>query len=166
MTGFGTIGPYSSATAVRFERWYAASAQELWLALTEPQWMRRWLGAEVSIEGRVGGVVRLRWDSGEEMDGVITVFEPERVLEYTWRERALRVDSLVRFELRPERSGMLLVLEHTGVPGDRAAGFGAGWHGHLDALAAALAGQQIDPQERYRELRREYLNRYGKTGSR
>jgi uncharacterized protein YndB with AHSA1/START domain len=166
MTAFGTISPDGFAAAVRFERWYAASAQELWSALTDPRRMRRWLGADVSIEARAGGVVRLRWDSGEEMDGVITVFEPERVLEYTWREAALGVDSLVRFELSAERSGMVLVLEHTRVPGDRAAGFGAGWHGHLDALAAALAGQQVDPQERYRELRPQYVSRFGPARSR
>jgi uncharacterized protein YndB with AHSA1/START domain len=166
MTGFGTISPDGSAAAVRFERRYAASAPELWSALTDPQRMRRWLGAEVSIEGRVGGAVRLRWDSGDEMDGVVTVFEPERVLEYTWRETALGVESVVRFELRVIRPGTLLALEHTRIPGDRAAGFGAGWHGHLDALAAALAGQEVDPQERYRELRPEYVSRFGQARSR
>jgi len=166
VTDFGSISPDGSAAAVRFERWYAASARELLSALTDPLRMRRWLGAEVSVEGRVGGVVRLRWDSGDEIDGVITVFEPEQVLEYTWREAALGVDSLVRFELLAERSGILLILQHTGVPGDRVAGFGAGWHGHLDALAAALVGLEVDPQERYRELRPEYVSRYGPAGSR
>jgi len=56
--------------------------------------------------------VRLRWEGGEEMDGVITVLEPGWVLGYTWREAALRVESVVRFELRPEGLGTLLVLEH------------------------------------------------------
>ena len=36
---------------------------------------------------------------------MITVFEPGRLLEYTWSEDALGVDLVVRFELRPERSG-------------------------------------------------------------
>ena len=166
MTDFGTMTPDGPVATVRFERWYAASARELWSALTDPQRMGRWLGAEVSIEGRVGGVVRLRWDSGDEMDGVITVFDPERALEYTWRESALGVESLVRFELLAQRSGILLVLEHTRVPGDQAPGFGAGWHGHLDALAAVLAGQEADPQERYRELAPAYASRFGRTGSR
>jgi hypothetical protein len=70
MTGFGAISLDGSVAAVRFERWYAASAAELWAALTDPERMRRWLGAEVSLEGRVGGAVRLRWQGGEEMDGV------------------------------------------------------------------------------------------------
>lgn len=166
MTDFGTISPEGPVAAVRFERSYAVSAQELWLALTDPERMRRWLGAAVSIEGRrVGGVVRLRWDSGEEMDGVITVFEPERLLEYTWREAGLGIESLVRFELRPACSGTLLVLEHSRVPADQAPGFGAGWHGHLDALGAALAGQVVDPHQRYRELQPEYVSRFGNVGS-
>jgi hypothetical protein len=52
-------------------------------------------------------------------------------------------------------------LHHTRVPGDQAAGFGAGWHGHLDALATVLAGQDLDPRERYRELQPEYSRRFG-----
>src|SRR5215472_3687071 len=136
MTDFGTISIDGPEVSVRFERWYDASLTELWGALTEPDRMARWLGAEVSIEARAGGAVRLRWEGGE-MDGVITVLEPGRVLEYTWREAALGVASVVRFELRPEGPGTLLVLEHTGVPAEQVAGFGAGWHGHLDALAAA-----------------------------
>jgi hypothetical protein len=74
--------------------------------------------------------------------------------------------SVVRFELRAEGPGTLLVLEHTGVPADQAAGFGAGWHGHLDALAATLAGQVADPHERYRTLAPQYARRLGNAGSR
>jgi uncharacterized protein YndB with AHSA1/START domain len=166
MTGFGTINVCEKTAVVRFERWYAAAPAELWSALTDPGRMRRWLGAEASVQARVGGQVRLRWDDDARMDGVITVFEAGRVLEYTWREAALGVDSIVRFELRPANSGTLLVLEHTRVPGDQAAGFGAGWHGHLDALAAALAGQAVDPRQRYRELAPEYDRRLAGDESR
>jgi uncharacterized protein YndB with AHSA1/START domain len=165
MTGFGTISVDGPAAAVRFERWYAAPAAELWDALTDPERMARWLGAEVSIEARPGGAVAVRWPDGGQMDGVITVFEPGQVLACTWREAALGVDSAVRFELRPQGPGTVLVLEHTGVPGGQAAGFGAGWHGHLDALAAALAGQDTDPHARYRELAPEYARRAGTRSS-
>jgi uncharacterized protein YndB with AHSA1/START domain len=55
MTDFGIISLDGSMATVRFERRYAASAQELWSALTDADRMRRWLGAAVSIEGRVGG---------------------------------------------------------------------------------------------------------------
>jgi uncharacterized protein YndB with AHSA1/START domain len=159
VTDFGTVCVDGSGAAVRFERWYAATAGELWDALTAPERMARWLGAEVHIEARAGGAVALRWAGGEQMDGVITVFEPGRVLAYTWREAALGVESVVRFELRPAGSGTVLLLEHTGVPAGRAAGFGAGWHGHLDALAATLAGQEADPHARYHELAPEYARR-------
>jgi uncharacterized protein YndB with AHSA1/START domain len=166
MTGFGTVSVDGSAAAVRFERWYAAPAAELWSVLSDPERMARWLGAEVYIEAWMGGAVALRWPGGEQMDGVITVFEPDRVLEYTWRESTLGVESVVRFELRPQGSGTVLVLEHTGVPAGQAAGFGAGWHGHLDALAATLAGQDMDPHARYRQLAPEYARRAGTGRSR
>ena len=63
---------------------------------------------------------------------------------------------MVRFELRPAGSGTLLALEHTGIPAEQAAGFGAGWHGHLDALAGTLAGQDIDLHARDHELAPQY----------
>lgn len=165
MTDFGTISLDGSMATVRFERRYAASAQELWSALTDADRMRRWLGAAVSIDGRVGGAVQVVWDSGDEMRGVITAFEPGGLLEYTWCEQALGVESVVRFELRAEPSGTVLVLEHSRVPADQRAGFGAGWHGHLDALAATVAGRSLDPHEREGELRLEYASRSGTDGS-
>jgi uncharacterized protein YndB with AHSA1/START domain len=165
MTDFGAISSDGPHAAVRFERWYAALPMDLWDALTSPARMRRWLGAEVSIEARSGGAVRLRWQGTDEMHGVITAFEPGRLLEYTWNEAALGVKSLVRFELRPEGAGTVLILAHTRVPADQAAGFGAGWHGHLDALALALAGRPADPHERYRELLPQYADRAGTAGT-
>jgi len=161
MTDYGAIRLDGSTAAVRFERQYTASAREMWPALTDPDRMRRWLGADVSIDGRVGGAVLLRWDSGDEMHGEITAFEPERLLEYTWREDALGIESVVRFELRPEPSGTMLILEHSRITADQAPGLAAGWHGHLGALAAVLEGNgQVDPHERYQELRPEYVSRF------
>ena len=166
MSDFGEISLAGPTASVRFDRWYPFPPAELWAALTDADRMRRWLGAEVRIEGVPGGEVRLQWEGGDEMHGVITVFEPERLLEYTWSEDALGVESVVRFELRPEQSGTALVLQHTRVPADQAAGFGAGWHGHLDALAAILAGRTADPHERFSELRPVYASRSAKSGSR
>src|SRR5262249_38894088 len=94
MTDFGTISRGGPHAAVLFERWYACSPMELWDALTDPDRMRRWLRAEVSIQTRAGGAVRLRWEGADEMHGVITAFEPGRLLEYTWIEAALGVESL------------------------------------------------------------------------
>jgi len=165
VTDFGTVSSDGQMAVVRFERWYAASAEQLWSALTDPDRMRRWLGAEASIAASVGGAIRLRWEGGEEMEGVITAFEPERLLAFTWREPALGVESAVRFDLRAEGDGTLLILEHVGVPADQAAGFGAGWHGHLDALFATLAGRAADPQQRYREMAPEYARRAGTSES-
>jgi len=161
MTDFGTMRVDGGGATVRFERWYPASPDQTWAALTDSERMGRWLGAEVTIDARTGGAVLLRWGSGDEMHGVITACEAGRLLQYTWHEAALGVESVVRFELLPERSGTLLVLEHSRVPPDQAAGFGAGWHGHLDALAAELAGRAIDPHERFRELGPEYASRMG-----
>jgi uncharacterized protein YndB with AHSA1/START domain len=123
--------------------------------------MRRWLGAEAVVEAHVGGTLRLHWDTGDQMRGLITIFEPERLIEYTWDEGTPGEESVVRFELRPDRSGTLLILQHSRVPAGQAPALGAGWHAHLDALAATLAGESLDPHERYGELRPAYVGRFG-----
>jgi uncharacterized protein YndB with AHSA1/START domain len=138
VTDYGTITHDGDHRLVRFERQYNATPEEVWAALTEPDQLAGWL-AQASLEPRAGGRVHLRWTTGDEMDGSITVFEPPRLLEYTWREPADTQPSVVRFELTTAESGTRLVLEHRKLPASGAAGFGAGWHSHLDALRALLA---------------------------
>ena len=63
-------------------------------------------------------------------------------------------ESLVRFELAPDGAGTLLVLTRTGI--DALAGFGAGWHPHLDMLEGLMSGREVDWQSRWDELRPRY----------
>jgi uncharacterized protein YndB with AHSA1/START domain len=143
--------------SVRFERRLDASAEEVWSALVEPERLRRWL-AEATVDAREGGSVELRFmdDSGGRVSGTIRVYDPPRVLEYDWYEG--EAGSVVRFELRATGGGTELVLEHRLLPREAATGFAAGWHAHLEALAAALAGVPApDWQRRYEELRPEYV---------
>lgn len=57
-------------------------------------------------------------------------------------------DSILAVELRPEGTGTCLVLDHRRLPGEAAAGYGAGWHLHLDALEADLRGTEAPSWEK------------------
>jgi uncharacterized protein YndB with AHSA1/START domain len=152
----GVLRKDGERIAVRFERELDATPDAVWAALTEPAVLERWLAfAEVDL--RVGGSVRLKFDDGEMEGGRILALDPPRVLEYEWTFPS-EPPSVVRFELEASGEGRtLLVLDHRLLDEKSAAGYGAGWQSHLEALATVLAGG--DPGDwwaRYESLRPTY----------
>jgi uncharacterized protein YndB with AHSA1/START domain len=151
----GTIERDGQRRTVRHVRHYGATPEEVWAALTEPHQVKNWL-AEMTIEPRAGGRISFRWEAGETETGEVRVFDPPRTFEYTWEEGSI---SHIRFQLAPDADGTVLVLEHSLIAPDSAAGIGAGWHSHLDALDAVLGGSHQAPRdwnERYEELLPDY----------
>ena len=144
--------------AVRFERRYDATPAEVWSALTEPERLARWL-ADAELDLRVAGEYVLRFsgeDQGRTTRGEVVAIEPERLLELTWLSPG-EEDTVLRFELRPDDEGTILVLDHRGLPVEAAPGYGGGWQAHLEALEAHLrAESQPDWWGRYKELRPLY----------
>lgn len=151
----GTIERDGELRTVRHVRHYDASLEEVWAALTEPEQVKNWL-AEMTIDPRAGGRIGFAWDGGNTQHGEVRVFDAPRVFEYTWEEGSL---SHIRFELSTDDNGTRLVLEHSLIKVDSAAGIGAGWHSHLDALDALLDDSHQAPADwsaRYEELRPAY----------
>jgi uncharacterized protein YndB with AHSA1/START domain len=153
MEPLGEVRGDGAERAVRFERRYAASPAAVWAALTEPEQLRGWLTEARAFEQEVGGRVELRF--GDEPDqtvgGAILVYDPPRALEYEWHWPG-QATSRVRFELRPDGAGTLLVLDHRGLPGESATGYAAGWHAYLDRLE----DDDADWDERFREVLPSY----------
>ena len=155
----GVVRREGETGGVRFVRRYAATPAELWAALTEEAQLGAWITPRVTFEARVGGRVVFDWPDGSSVEGRVKVFEPERVLEYSWNEG--KAASTVRFELTPSGKETVLVLDHSGLPLDEASGFGAGWHSHLDWLALQMRGDAagFDQNARYLELAPVYSAR-------
>ena len=148
----GAVRNDGDRCAVRFERLYDFTPAELCSALTDPQRLRRWLADTPRFEGRVGGEVTIVFDEGT-IEGRVLTWDEPRVLEYEWRFPG-EDDSIVRFELRPQEYGTLLVLDHRHLGRASGAGYSAGWHAHLDALAGAI---ELDAwQARFEELLPSY----------
>jgi uncharacterized protein YndB with AHSA1/START domain len=154
----GQLRAEGDRCGVRFERRYDATPDEIWSALTEPERLGRWLADVAELELRVGGRFLLRWSDGEgtqETDGTILALEPGRLLELNWTYPG-EPDSVARFELEPDGDGTILVLDHRGLPPGSIAGYGAGWHSHLDSLDAHLRGDEADWSARFQELGPDY----------
>ncbi len=159
----GTLMDDGTQRAVRFERHYDAPPEQVWEVLVDPAHVRRWL-AEMTIEPRVGGGVAFDWGSTNQDEGVVQAFEPPRLFEYTWSREG---PSVIRFELSQDGDGTLLVLEHTNLSAEQAISVGAGWHSHLDAMEALLAGSPQTASEwsaRYESLRPVYEGKAAALG--
>ena len=141
-----TIGPFASSGRCR------RGPEDVWAPLTEPGELG-WLADSATFEGWLGGAVEFRWHENV-MRGTVLAWEPPCVLAYLWHEGPH--DSGVRFELTPSGDGTRLVLDHRRLPVDSAAGFGTGWHVHLEMLEAQLSGRQVDFWPRFEELRPRY----------
>jgi uncharacterized protein YndB with AHSA1/START domain len=155
----GRLRAEDDRAGVRFERRYDATPAELWSALTEPERLTRWLANVAELELRVGGRFALVWqEDGQRTDGTVLALEPGRLLELGWTYPG-EPDSAVRFELSADGDGTVLVLDHRGLPPASIAGYGAGWHSHLDSLEAHLQGGEADWSARFEELGPGYERR-------
>jgi uncharacterized protein YndB with AHSA1/START domain len=143
---------------LRFQRVLAHDPACVWQALTAPEAIARWLQADAIVDAHENGRFHLSFHGrNHHMHGQITIWQPPRVLEYSWTEREAHGDSLVRFELTPAPQGTVLILTHDLRAGGDTADFASGWHWHLDALDAALRGEtSIFDEPRWHALRHIY----------
>jgi uncharacterized protein YndB with AHSA1/START domain/ankyrin repeat protein len=157
MTELGTLRADGERCAVRFERLYDATPDELWSALTEAEQLRGWLAEVTRLQLEPGGAFELRFGDGEteRATGTVRTVEAPRLLELDWTFPG-EPDSHVRFELEPRDEGVLLILEHRQLSRESGAAYGAGWHAHLDGLEAHLAGGDSAWDERFAAVKPGY----------
>jgi uncharacterized protein YndB with AHSA1/START domain len=95
----------SGRCSVRLTRRYAASPEEVWAALTEPDSLRRWLDPSCELSLAEVGGFRLGPIAGR-----VRTLEPQRLLELDWDTDG--DPSVVRFELATDGAETVLVLDH------------------------------------------------------
>lgn len=140
---------------VRFERELAAAIDVVWDLLTTADGLEQWL-APATVDLQVGGDMDIDFGEDGLAGGTIIELNPPTVLEYRWQFPG-ETDSILRFELSSTEAGTHMVLEHRLLPLDQSVGYGAGWHAHLDQLAAmATGGNPVDWNARFGALLPEY----------
>lgn len=166
---------------LRMERLLPGPIERVWSYLTESGKRGRWL-ASGAVEQHVGGLVEHVFRNSELtegddpppkkyaayahetlMQGRVTACQPPRLLAYTWG--GTTGDSEVTFELAARGDNVLLVLTHRRISaGDDLLGASAGWHTHLDILAARLAGHAPPGfWATHTRLEAEYVQRFRAT---
>lgn len=101
---------------LRLERRYDQPIDRVWRALAEPEELRHWFPGELTVRHSA----------------------PPHVLTGTWHG-----DGTLRFELRPDGQGCVLVFTHTFTDRDQAALAAAGWDRCFARLDALLADQTM-----------------------
>lgn len=165
----GTLQIVEGRCVLRFERRLAHPPQKVWRALTDPAHLAAWFPAEVSMDPRVGGAVCWAFPGTdiELRDGVVTAYEPPRLLEYEMSTTELPFAGAgdrrtLRFELRPDPAGCLLVFTNEFADRPGAASFAAGWEGCLAALERNLEGSAADGEGRsWADAHEAYVDAFG-----
>ncbi len=151
--GYGTL---IEPATLKIERLLPGPIERVWAYLTESDLRRKWL-ASGDMELKIGAAFELVWrndelneppgkrppgfDAEHRMQAVITELDPPRKLSYTWGR-----SGGVTFALEPRGSDVLLTLTHHRLP-DRQMMLmvSAGWHAHLDIMAARIRGEPLPP---------------------
>jgi uncharacterized protein YndB with AHSA1/START domain len=164
---------YATVTAprtVRLQRLLPGPVERIWSYLTESDLRRQWLAAG-DMDLQAGAPFELTWHNDEltdppgarpegfgpehTMQSRITDVDPPRRLAFTWG------GGEVAFELEPRGGQVLLTIVHADIS-DRTnmVMIGAGWHMHLDVLAARARGTASTPfWDGWLRLRDEYEQR-------
>jgi uncharacterized protein YndB with AHSA1/START domain len=122
---------------LRLTRRYEATPGEVWRVLTEPASIARWLAAPVDVELVPGGAFELALANGSRIDGRVREVVPEQLLELDWRH-AGEERSVVRFELRTEDGGTVLVLDHGRIEAPLGMAYISRWSRVLDRFDAEV----------------------------
>jgi uncharacterized protein YndB with AHSA1/START domain len=165
-------GALSEPATLTIQRFLPGPIERVWAYLTESDLRRQWLAAG-QMEMKVGAPFELIWRNSEltnppgrrpegfgdehRMESLITELDKPRRLAFTWGKGS----GDVSFELEPRGERVLLTVIHRRLP-DRGMklGVSAGWHAHLDVLAARLTGREPEPfWDGWSRLKTEYDRR-------
>jgi uncharacterized protein YndB with AHSA1/START domain len=166
-----SYGELSEPATLTIQRRLPGPIDRVWAYLTESDLRRQWL-ASGDMEMKLGATFELVWRNNEltnppglrpdgasdehRMQSTITELDPPRKLSFTWG-----TTDGVTFELKPQGSDVLLTVIHRRVA-DRSTrlNVSAGWHMHLDVLAARMRGTEPEPfWDGWKRLKDEYERR-------
>ena len=159
---FPTMDRRGDELDVRFVRHYPRPVEKVWAALTDPERLADWMGA-ANVEPFVGGRFDLMTESIHGSTGAVRVWDPPRVLEFSWSNTHSR-DAVIRYELTPEGDGTRLVLSHRGMPYLTSALMLPGWHDFLERLGIMLTGGTLRREMDFRTMQPAYIEHFKLEG--
>jgi uncharacterized protein YndB with AHSA1/START domain len=164
-------GVVSEPLTITIQRKLPGPVERIWSYLTDSDLRRQWLASGI-MPSAAGVQFQLTWRNDEladtpegrpegfpaehSMQSEILVFEPPHRLVFSWPPRGE-----VSFELQPIGKSVLLTLTHKRISDRRnMVMIGAGWHMHLDILAARARGEKPESfWKGWNRLKQDYESR-------
>ena len=149
MTTEPTAMPAATDATVRQEIRIDARPERVFPYLIEADLMRRWMGTDVTLEPRPGGIFRSDTNGSHVIVGEFVEVEAPRRVVFTfgWEDPAELVrpgESTVEITLESDGDATILRLEHRDLPNDEErAGHAEGWAYFLGRLVEAAT--QVAP---------------------
>ncbi|MER8436982.1 SRPBCC family protein [Mesorhizobium sp. M1312] len=171
MKNIEAYGELTEPATFTIHRLLPGPIERVWAYLTESDLRRQWMAAG-QMEMKAGTSFEFIWRNDEltdppgqrpagfpeehRMEGRITELDAPRKLAITWGNTGG-----VSFLLEPKGNDVLLTVTHRRLPErEIQLNVTAGWHMHLDMLAARLAGKTLTSfWEGWSRLREEYDRR-------
>jgi len=166
----GAFGVLTEPATLTIERLLPGPIERIWSYLTESDMRRKWL-ASGAMEQKPGANFTLTWRNDElsnppgkrpegfsdehSMESRVIEIDKPRKLVFTFGQGEVTIT------LATQGEDVLLKLVHTRLP-ERAVMLkvAAGWHAHLDVLAARASGKDPEPfWDHWLELKDEYDKR-------
>jgi uncharacterized protein YndB with AHSA1/START domain len=86
-------------------------------AITDPNWLTRWLCDTAKLTPRKGGSYTLGWKDGPTHRGVLVDFEPGRRIAFAWAWPGVALaGTVLSFSVELADGGALLRVHHSGFP--------------------------------------------------
>jgi len=143
------LGQILNSHTIRFERLLPGPIERVWHYITSPEGIAEWLYAEAIVEQRSGGRIVLKFAEKDpesrhlyKVRGIVSECVAPKLIAYTWFETSVDLTSKVRFELEERGDQVALTITHSYICAEFMPKVGAGWHSHLEALAAVLRGEK------------------------
>jgi uncharacterized protein YndB with AHSA1/START domain len=106
-----------NARSVSHQYFIAASPEAVFRALTDPQWLTRWLCDRAEISPAKGSQYSLGWNDGPTHTGTVVGFVPGHRIDLAWSWPGVDLQGTVlSFAVEPKDQGSLFRVEHSGFP--------------------------------------------------
>ena len=113
--------------------------------LTQPEKMALWIGTEIGIDARPGGIFRVVPNKSDVIRGEYVEVEPFNRVSFTWGfegdgQRVPAGSTIVEITLQPHNGGTLVRLVHRDLSGEPREKHSHGWDHYLSRIKIAAEG--------------------------